>query len=319
MPLSVSATFAIAFARDFAWLPATTDLYVTTRGADRIVKLDWTTAIVTPGPAGLASHIVFDGTNFWVDDSPAVLDPNVYAYSPAFALVATVNSGCAGPDSVTFDGTDIFAGTPNCDSIAKMNTGGLIGTFSNRGGPPVEKMGNLVSALGDIWYVAPNVGSAFYSFQNLFGAVNVALTDTNGPGALCFDGANFWYCDNTAHALVKLSPAGAVLATYPVIGAPSLQSIIYDSGSGFLWLTTSGAVESLQVWTLAGVVLENCSLTGFNPGPVHIAAGIPFVTAEALGFQGILEFNFVPPATGGKFVGTFVGILTAGNIAGGTR
>lgn len=314
--LVLVAQFAMLFPRDFAWLPASTDLYVATHGGPASIrKLDWVTAIQTPSAAITQStHIIFDGTDFWADDSAASSDQNVYAYTPALALVATVDTLSPGPTFLTSSGAGVFAANPNGDYISQMHLAGLIANIPNGGAAPVQTSTPLVSALGDIWYVNANAGT--FHFRNLSGGVDVVLAGVvDGSSGLCFDGTDFWYSDVTHGRLVKISPAGTILGSFAVTGLPG--SLFF--GGGFIWLVTV-TLASLQIWDLTGTLVDSFSLAAFGqPTFVALATGIPFVSVQGGAFSGILQFAFLSPAVGGVFEGTHVGFWGNGHVGGGTK
>lgn len=311
--LTLIQTFAVpcVLIGQLVALPASTLLYIATRGFASLVKLDYSTSTQTPSSdTDSATHVLFDGARFWVDDISPSVETTVNQFDLSPALIGSVDTTLSTPQDLATDGASIFAADPNQNVVSQMNAGGLIGNLASGGSGPIQTSTPLIATAGDIWYV--NATGGAFNFRQLSGAVILALPAVADPSTgLCFDGANFWYSDFTNNQILKISPAGAILGTFP-LGSP--LALAFDGTN--IWAASGTGFVS--VFDLSGTLLANLFIGG-RPLFFAFSGGFAFVSVT-FGFnQHVAQLGFVAGPTAGGLIGTFAGQISAGKTGGGTK
>ena len=90
--------------------------------------------------------------------------------------------------------------------------------------------------------------------------VTTVTTGFIAPDGILYDGANIWATDLSAHTLLKLDSAGAVLQTVTVGSAPAYPA--FDGGS--IWVPNAGSSSVSVVRASSGVVLQTLTGNGLN-------------------------------------------------------
>jgi hypothetical protein len=349
--LALLPSSSVVSARTAGMVPLPTDLlyiYLGFAAANGLATANATGSYTAPVSSGfLVGGICFDGANVWTADNDGISPP--FGISQTFTqwndstrlpittitLAATTGNGSTSGDCVAWNGKvwqlANTTGTGPPQLIANdLSTIPLLPFAA------VMDDSRLLVAGGHLYYFETELvlGSpVIYLIVDGITKIATTLPATNLPVAIngvagtAWDGTNIWVALPTSNQIAKVQTDGTVLALYSAGVPPSPWAIAVDF-TGLVWLGNFENGGGTVAAALALFDLTGALQTTFAYGTI---AGIGNIVSDS--FTDSIWVVWHPPGTveqldqyqfpagpaAGKFVGTFVGILTAGNIAGGTR
>lgn len=146
------------------------------------------------------------------------------------------------PQSVEFDGTDLWVANINGDTVQRFRTsdGQLLQTFTG-----ANAVSGLVTAGGRIFAIgAQNPGLLYFINPTQGpGAVSTLLSNLpGGPSGIAWDGARVWTANNSGSvSIITFNPTQATNVT---AGFSSPKGILFDGAN--IWVTDSGSLLKLN-------------------------------------------------------------------------
>jgi hypothetical protein len=175
---------------------------------------------------------------------------------PTGITLATVGDA---PQSVEFDGTDIWVANNFGDTIQRFRTGDgqLLQTFTS-----ANAVNSLVAVRGRIFATGATNPGRLYFIDPLPGPGPVSILLSNlpaNPSGIAFDGARVWTANSSGSvSIITLSPPQATNVT---TGFSAPSGILFDGAN--IWVTDQG-LDSLLKLDASGNVLQSIPV-GTNP------------------------------------------------------
>jgi hypothetical protein len=316
-----------------------------------LAEIDAVTNTYTPAPSPqLPGGICFDGADIWTGEQSLAGPPfemeftqwNAGTLLPVttIGLASTSGNGRTSGDCVPWGGKIWqLANTNGTGPVAQLIAQDLT-TFPRN--PAVAPPGfnaydvsRMIVAGGHLYYfqmIGTVLGGQIISLvvdaTTYIPTALPSVLSTNLPAVdgIAFDGTDIWATLPSQNMIARVSIGGAVLATYTV-NVPSSPTAIAVDFQGTVWVGNSnpGAAAipiNVVLFDLTGTMLFSFPYGVSSVGIKNIVSDA-FSKSIWVSYRGaqndVDQYQYPAAGAGGRFHGTFVGFVTAGQFGGGTH
>jgi hypothetical protein len=180
-------------------------------------------------------------------------------YLPPDATGITLTVVGDGPQSVEFDGTDLWVASSTSDTVQRFRTsdGQILQTFTG-----ANHVFQLVTARGRIFATGNLNPGRLYFIDPLPGSGPVSTLLSNlpaNPNGIAFDGARVWTANSSGSvSIITINPPQA---TNVSVGFSAPTGILFDGAN--IWVTDQG-LDSLLKLDASGNIIQSIPV-GTNP------------------------------------------------------
>lgn len=291
--------------------------------------------------------ICFDGANVWTAVNDAISPP--FGNSQTFTqwddatllpittitLAATTGNGTTSGDCVVWNGKVWQLANTDGTGPPQLIANDL-STIPRLPVAAVTDVSRLLVAGGHLYYFQTEVLAGIATIYLIIdGVTKIATTlpastdpvPINGVAGTAWDGSEIWVTLPTQNEFGTVKIDGTVDTIYSfIIDSPTTIAVDF---AGNIWVGNSSnslpaipidlVVFNQNVGIVAsfGYGVTNLGITNIVSDSFTHSIWVAYFTGGAT--RQLDQYQYPAAGTSGKFVGTFVGILTPGNIAGGTR